>query len=563
MLRLRHILQHECAGFGPCSLVPRLEGLSWLLPTIMDLARAKLLCQNKIDVAHNKVVKPHASTAVVDVRLMLSYEPRQEASRALEADLVASHMRMAYSVPQNREYIRSGYPSEPLLAEAAARQMRIFRLRDPNAILQILQDNLQSGLLDKGERGELVARELLISAYDRAIEREYAESTNRSSSGLQGQRDDHLSGDAFDPIPHYSRGVSAITFLEELFTPAYPEQILDSVPNNVKSAETLRSALRDATVRFTHFGKMADNTGTTTAATWAAFVRAMAIICRSGETGVDIIIPVLLSKSKLCEEVTTGILVQIKRRRAKGSIAKCNIDERTLKFFPDVSPAGAPTTRRPYISLVMELGVQNKPSPDAMTSTKAAARPPRQSTSQAHVMKTPSKVVALGQGRLRRAADCHPRYSIFAYGCSDTVYKGIRPSQRAVYQYLLASRDFLDEHPRKNPETLLAVRRMRPFWSAGPACYHWIEDARLQNALPDDNNVDDIVLTGCNVEEEFDCFAEGDDPFAVASMTNEGDQEQASVSTNRAKRLSESSDVSRKVRKTRKAHSYFLLGTLS
>lgn len=34
-----------------------------------------------------------------------------------QADMVASHFRIAYSVPVHREYLRSGYSSEPLLAE--------------------------------------------------------------------------------------------------------------------------------------------------------------------------------------------------------------------------------------------------------------------------------------------------------------------------------------------------------------------------------------------------------------------------------------------------------------
>lgn len=57
--------------------------------------------------------------AVADVRLSLQYEPNLEMSQSLDtqAKLVASHMRIAYSVPAHREYIRSGYPSEPILAE--------------------------------------------------------------------------------------------------------------------------------------------------------------------------------------------------------------------------------------------------------------------------------------------------------------------------------------------------------------------------------------------------------------------------------------------------------------
>lgn len=37
-----------------------------------------------------------------------------------ESGLVENHMRIAFSIPDDREYLRSGYPSEPLLAKAAA-----------------------------------------------------------------------------------------------------------------------------------------------------------------------------------------------------------------------------------------------------------------------------------------------------------------------------------------------------------------------------------------------------------------------------------------------------------
>jgi len=62
--------------------------------------------------------------AVVDVLLTLDFEPRRQVTRNQEAKLVASHMRIAFSAPKDR---RSGYPSKPQLAEAAARQMHEFR----------------------------------------------------------------------------------------------------------------------------------------------------------------------------------------------------------------------------------------------------------------------------------------------------------------------------------------------------------------------------------------------------------------------------------------------------
>jgi hypothetical protein len=81
-------------------------------------------------------------------------------------------MRLAYSVLQNRGHVCTGYLSEPLLADAAAQQMYVFLQDNGNAILDILGDILQDGLIDRGERGELMGRELLLLAYDRARARE-------------------------------------------------------------------------------------------------------------------------------------------------------------------------------------------------------------------------------------------------------------------------------------------------------------------------------------------------------------------------------------------------------
>ena len=61
-------------------------------------------------------------------------------------------MRTAFSIPKDREYIRSGYPSEPLLAEAATHQMDKFQtLTNTNVMLDTLKHELDSGLLDQGQ----------------------------------------------------------------------------------------------------------------------------------------------------------------------------------------------------------------------------------------------------------------------------------------------------------------------------------------------------------------------------------------------------------------------------
>ena len=53
-----------------------------ILNIIVDLARSKLLCQNKIDVGYSDLKEKSGATAVVDLRLMFDYETRREAARS-------------------------------------------------------------------------------------------------------------------------------------------------------------------------------------------------------------------------------------------------------------------------------------------------------------------------------------------------------------------------------------------------------------------------------------------------------------------------------------------------
>ncbi|KAF8907069.1 hypothetical protein CPB84DRAFT_1769422 [Gymnopilus junonius] len=57
-----------------------------------------------------------------------------------------------------------------------------------------------------------------------------------------------------------------------------------------------------------------------------------------------------------------------------------------------------------------------------------------------------------------------PKYSIFAYGCSPRVYRGIDDLHKTLYALLLSLHDFLGEYPHQNNESLKAVQRMKPFW---------------------------------------------------------------------------------------------------
>ncbi|KAF8233182.1 hypothetical protein L208DRAFT_901969, partial [Tricholoma matsutake] len=439
---------------------------------LIELARAKLVASRNIDFSYDTFL-PAAKLAVLDIQLSLDFEPRREKVQIEEAGLVESHMRFAYSIPDHREYLRSGYPSEPLLAEAAAQQLWTWRRQVPFMAVETLTTILETGLLDRGELGELTGRQLLLDAYHRAVERE------------QGNRPQKMP-------PNFSAGCRLITFIEALFVDGCADMVLDSTPDNMEGM-SFREAFTDALICFTHFGKMADDTGTTSAAAWAAFIRHMAIMCRNGQRTVDCILPVLLWDTRLCEHVMTSVLVQFKRRIKGGTVAKLSIDQAEDSFFPKklgkCTHGSIPTSYRPYVSLIMELGLQLKPpeaqttsifKPDSYSSSSSSKKsdprphtPPPNEASPDHA--TPSKIYIPQHGRRHHPKEGHARYNIFVYGCSPTVYRGIDAAHKASYALLLSSRDFLGEHPRKDVQTLKAVRRMKPFWNGGEDCYHWVE----------------------------------------------------------------------------------------
>lgn len=87
---------------------------------VIELARRKLLSYDVHIETRPGSFNLLTLLAVADVRLCLEYEPRNSAL-VLEqtADLVSHHMRLVYSVSKHRNYFRSGYSSEPILAEVS------------------------------------------------------------------------------------------------------------------------------------------------------------------------------------------------------------------------------------------------------------------------------------------------------------------------------------------------------------------------------------------------------------------------------------------------------------
>ncbi len=218
---------------------------------------------------------------------------------------------------------------------------------------------------------------------------------------------------------------------------------------------------------------MVDDTSITSTAVWAAFIRHMAIMCRNGQRSVDCILPALLWDTRLCEHVMTGVLIQFKRRKRSGTVAEYSVDQAEFDFFPKTlekcTHGSIPTFHRPYISLIMELGVQLKTPKKAKTATiyKPASSSKKKSDGCPQTpppieggpdRATPSKIHIPQYGQ-HHPQKGHAIYNAFAYGCSPTVYRGIDVAHKA-------SNGCANTQSGAANETI---------WNGGDDCYHWVQ----------------------------------------------------------------------------------------
>lgn len=350
------------------------------------------------------------------------------AARIQVARLVEHRMRVAYIVPRHREWIYSGYSSEPILAEAAARYWAKIRARNMSSIPSLL--NRSGALLasGRGQRGELVGKMLLTLAFDAAVEHLLAKNK---------------------PLIHYTTAVPLCLFLKELFGDAHYAHIMDSLPN--VGTMTMGEAFKGAFVRFTHFVRLGEEASPSASFSYISALRSMAFQCDANEETMNIVIPVVLEDSPSEEAIMTGLLNSVTSREKRSATTVADIDAEDISFFPDNQTTYKDTDHgRPYIAILLDLESLH-------THT---APPPR---SQYPIDK--------GTPTLR-----NPPYCIRVSGCSPDVYKVVTTENEKDFATLLdlPARTVFSEHARQSPESIEAIRRMMPLIMPGPECFDWI-----------------------------------------------------------------------------------------
>ncbi|KAG9089296.1 hypothetical protein FS749_001444 [Ceratobasidium sp. UAMH 11750] len=491
-----HTLQEVCkprfmVRFGRPLFWTRYEsGDSEVKGTIVSFARAKLAG------TQDGTLNDNGQLAVLGARIGLSFDRSRMEARLKEDRLIEGHMRVAFSVPEHREYIYADALSEPILAEAGAQLMHMNEMWDE--FPRVLFDWCNRGLIDKGERGELLARLLLTKAHDHII---------------------RLISPELRPPPGFTRPILLSHFLEALVGEENKDKIFSARPNNVPNGLTLaESVLGKARLNFTHWAKAGDSSVVTDEATWIAMARCLAWQCFDNQSEIDLITPLMLPPGedvKLGRYTVSAVFWQIKNR---AKTPRVDIDAERLGFF---SPylAGQETSSsvtaeyansRPYLTVVLNLGVQvtepdtAKPEASKPAAAKSCSNNPRAADSQAARNKTNSPLTispAAKRRSNRKSKLVHPRYSISISGCSHTTFPSlVSASQDHRYASLLSPGDFAAEHARKDQVFKEAIVRMKPVWKKAEGrmgSYYQVkreEPTCLGHASPQDQSSEAVEI---------------------------------------------------------------------
>jgi hypothetical protein len=182
-------------------------------------------------------------------------------SYAIASELAASHAAIVDYISPDRDVLLVSYTSEPIIAEAAASIMETHLA----AMLYKLESYFRSNFIDYGERSEYIARLFTILVADK-VAKELPPS---------------------DII--YNRSISCHDYLVALIGDRL-HSILDE--HKKDSPNVKWSRFLEGKMFFTHF--ISCNYTPTLADLADFFKRGAAVLCKSNQASIDMIIPILL-----------------------------------------------------------------------------------------------------------------------------------------------------------------------------------------------------------------------------------------------------------------------------
>ena len=264
--------------------------------------------------------------AIFGPRLCIDIVPQSRYA----SHLIASYMHLCLDISEDRECIITSMPSEPVLAEAAARIMNDSNVNLTELINQ-LSSALKKGVVEAGYRGELAARLLLLKAWDDCNKKKHPNGTDVGND--------------------YSHFVTMNEFLKSLLTDNVYRRIENHLEEQVKFTGT---KFGEAYIKFTHFINITYTPDRKSLCD--ALIRGTAFSCKRNQRGVDIIIPIYIGTlhEKLSKDHISYVLIQVKNWSTdnKG-------DDYPLSATASLSPAYIgieELPHMPFLSLYLQLG---------------------------------------------------------------------------------------------------------------------------------------------------------------------------------------------------------------
>ncbi|CAG8670090.1 3660_t:CDS:2, partial [Paraglomus brasilianum] len=288
---------------------------------LLKPAEQKLLVLGGGITVPNWLKKP--ALAVLSSRISLDITAESHVS----SELVAGFMGICVHVSEDQHQLLAFYPSEPILAEAAASLMQCERVF--GKLLSFLLDALQTGYVKPGYCGELVAHLLLTIAWDQATKNKEILSLHNNKA-LGYTKDQKNYEDEIQGLPHTQR-------------------------------------LANGLLAFTHFIPLTITYTPTQTELRSLFIRFAAVICKHNQAGVDLILPVWLvlvqdGSNHISSDLMSYFLIQIKNwnkfydddwpASATSKLSKKYV------FKSESASTGEEGNLLPYLSLYLQLGAQ-------------------------------------------------------------------------------------------------------------------------------------------------------------------------------------------------------------
>ncbi|KAM6501351.1 hypothetical protein JOM56_004365 [Amanita muscaria] len=280
-----------------------------------------------------------SSIAVLSVRLHLDLSLATAYGKPYEEELVRNHLRLLYSVHENRETFVTGTSPEPLIAEASAQilnhSLMTHRFENDGPFMDLwglLGKFVDDGLASEGAVVELIGRALSISAMDRAI--------NRLSEVCELK---------------YQTPVAVTDYYKALLTDEAWDVLRQSLPanrarlNHDSATKTFEDAFQDAYFHFSHWAKANDTFPLRDTFAWALWLRGSAVYLPPNQEPTDRMAPIYLSSRGKVSPDTMSVNLEQDRM---GPANPANVDIQSAEDLQIFSHE-----KLPYIAVVHRYAV--------------------------------------------------------------------------------------------------------------------------------------------------------------------------------------------------------------